>query len=492
MTVRPHTSAGAFALWLAVALAGCTVGPNFHQPEPLAPAHYAPAAPDVASRTAETPVDATWWDSFHDPELSSLVARLASGNLDLQTAQERITAARARRRIPASAGLPHVEGSAVYRRVQTSENGIVTLVVPSPGVSNTFDFDQTQLQASWELDLFGRVRRATEAEGANTQAAVEARRSIALEGEAELARTYVQLRGLQAREAVLQRNVASVNRRRALVRQRYVQGVATLSDIADADAQAASIGENLPTLHASHAQAVNALGLLLGLTPRALAAELAPPAVQPPLPPVVPVGLPSELARRRPDIREAEARLHAATAETGVAVAAFYPDVSLTGSFGDQALSIDQLFAPGSGTFMVGPSVSVPFFEGGRLRGELQMRRAEQREAAVQYRQTVLQAWREVDDALTNYGEAQHRRGEVEGAAHADATALQVAERRYDQGVETLIGVTVAQASVLRDQDQLAQVDAEIRADLVVLYATLGGGWAAAEPAAPSRVKAAY
>ena len=468
-------------------LAGCTVGPNFHPPEPAAPPHYAPPPADVASRTVEAPVDAAWWNSFHDAELTSLINRLARDDLDLQTAEERIIAARARRRIAASAGLPHVEGNAVYQRIETSKNGLVSLVVPAPGAPTTFDFDQTQLQASWELDLFGRVRRATEAESANTQAAVEARRTIALEGEAELARNYVQLRGLQAREAVARRNVASADRRRALVRQRYDQGVATLSDVAQADAQAANIGEDLPNLHAMEAQAVNALGLLLGLAPRALRDELDAPTAQPPLPPTVPVGLPSELARRRPDIRQAEARLHAATAQTGMAVADFYPDVNLMGSFGDQALSIDKLFAGGSGTFMAGPSVTLPIFEGGRLRGELQMRRAEEREAAVQYRRTVLQAWREVDDALTAYAEAQHRHGEMEGAARADATALRVAEQRYGQGVETFIDVTVAQASVFRDQDQLAQSDAEIRADLVALYAALGGGWAATEPAAPSR-----
>ena len=485
---RIGQAAGALA---AAALAGCTVGPNFRGAPPQAsPPHFGREPADVPGRTVETAVDPAWWTRFDDPELTSLVGRLSRENLDLQAAAERIGQARAARRIAAAQGLPHVQGRADYMRERASKNGVSSLFTPAPGAPLEYDQDETMLQASWELDLFGQVRRQVEARSADAQAQEEARNGLALAAVADLAQTYMQLRGVQARMRVVQRNLDAAETRRRLVRDRLRNGVATLSDIAQADAQAAAIGEDLPSLRAAQAQYVNALGLLLGQPPRALAAELTPapgatPAAQPATPPRVPIGLPSDLLRRRPDLREAEARLHAATAETGVAVADFYPSVSLTGAYGVQSLSTNHLFDYASRMFNAGPTVSLPLFEGGRLRGVLQLRRSQQREAALAYRKTVLQAWREVDDALTAYAEIQHRQANVQGVEHDDQVALRVAEQRYRQGVETFIDVTAAQAAVFRDQDALAQAQTELETDLVRLYRALGGGWPALTREAP-------
>ena len=468
---------------LATALAGCTVGPDFHGPPPQSPApHFAPSPTDIASRTREGAVDETWWRRFGDPELTSLIDRLGAQNLDLQIAAERIVQARAERREVASQGLPHVEGQERYVHNRESKNGMLALIQPAPGAPLEYNQDDAMLQVSWELDLFGRVRRGVEAASADTDAEIEVRHGLMLSAEGDLAQSYMQLRGVQAREAVVQSNLANADARRRLVADRLRNGVANVSDAAQADAQAAAIGEDLPTLRAEEARLINALGLLLAEPPRRLEAELRPakgqpPAPQPATPPSVPVGLPSGLLRRRPDIREAEARLHSATAQTGVAVADFYPDVNLMGAYGDEALGVHHLFDYASRMFMVGPSVSLPIFEGGRLRGELQLRRSAEREAALSYRQTVLQAWRDVDDALTAYAEVQHRLGDVRHVAGADQVALTVAEQRYRQGVESFIDVTVAQTAVFRDQDTLAQAQTDLEVALVRLYRALGGGW---------------
>ncbi len=465
---------------LAALAAGCTVGPNFKPLVTASPPAYAPEPTDTPSRTTSGPVDETWWERFRDPELTSLVGRLVRQNLDLQTAAERIQQARAARAVVRSQGLPQVSGDGRYVRERESKNGLASLTEPAPGAPLEFDLAQPMLAASWELDLFGRVRRAVESADAQRQAAVEARRGLALAALADLAQTYMQLRGLQARQTVVEAVIRQADLRRKLVRDRYRDGVATLADVAQADAQAAAVAEGLPDLREGQARAVNALGVLLAEPPRALQAELTRPATQPLVPPAVPTGLPAELLRRRPDIREAEARLHAATAQTGVAVADFYPQVTLNGTFGFESLGTDHLFDWASRAFVVGPTVTVPLFEGGRLKGVLELRRSAEREAALQYRKTVLQAWREVDDAMTAYAEVQHRRADVFATVQADQVSLRVAERRFRDGVDTLIDVTVAQADLLRAQDTLAQTQADMTVRLVDLYRSLGGGWSAA------------
>ena len=406
-------------------------------------------------------------------------------NLDLKSAAERILQARAVRRVARSQGLPRLDGNGRYVRERESRNGLTSLVEPAPGAPLEFDLAQPMLAASWELDLFGRVRRAVESADAQEQAQVEARRGLALAALGDLAQSYLQLRGLQARQAVVEAVIRQADLRRKLVRDRFRDGVATLADVAQADAQAAAVAEGLPDLRDGQARAINALGLLLAEPPRALEAELKPRKDQPLAPPDVPTGLPSELLRRRPDIREAEARLHAATAQTGVAVADFFPQVTLNGVFGFESLGTDHLFDWASRMFVIGPTVTAPIFEGGRLKGVLELRRAAEREAALQYRATVLRAWREVDDALTAYAEVQHRRGDIVHTVQADRLALEVSERRYRDGVDTLIDVTVAQADLLRAEDGLAQSQTDVTLRLVDLYRALGGGWAAATEPAP-------
>src|SRR5882672_222003 len=393
---------------LGIGLTGCIVGPDFQSPEiKEAPRRSAPDAGSVPSRTAEGAVDIAWWKSFRDFQLSSLVERLVAQNLDLETAAERVIQSMAQRRVAASQGLPNIEGQSSSTYNRQSPNGTLSLLVPAPGAPLDYGLFRDGLTSSWQLDLFGRVRRAVESADANTLAAVENRHGVALAAVAELAHSYMQLRGVQNRLGIAKRNLRLTEENVELVNKRFGDGVATTLDLAQARAQSATIAATLPPLRTEEAEFINVIGLLLGYAPRVLEAELRRSQILPRVPRQVPVGLPGTLVRRRPDVREAEARLHEATAQIGVAVANFYPDVTLNGAVGVESLHLANLFSPSSTAFALGPSVSIPIFEGGRLRGTLALRESRQREAAIIFQKTVLRAWKEVDDAITAYREAQ-------------------------------------------------------------------------------------
>ena len=468
---------------LAGLLAGCTVGPDFHPPVVKAPAAYGAEPTDVPSVTTSSEVDARWWRSFDDPVLSSLVERVPSQNLDLKTAAERVLQGRAQRQVAASQGLPQINGQSSYSRQRVSPTGIISLELPAPGAPLEYNLFTDGLTSSWELDLFGRVRRSVEAASAELLASVEDRHGVALSAISDLAQDYLQLRGAQARLAIAQHNVDLEGQSLALVRDRFANGVATTLDMAQAQAQLSTTAATLAPLRAQVAQLINAIGLLLGELPRALQQELLPPAAQPDVPPVVPIGLPGTLIRRRPDVREAEANLHAATAQTGVAVANFYPDVTLTGNFDIESLRIQDAFQWYSRAFQVGPSVSIPIFQGGRLRGTLRLRESQQRQAAITFHRTVLQAFQEVDDALTAYAEAQRQRLQVAEAVRQNEIALGAARQRYIQGAVDFLNVITTQAQLLQSQSDLAGIDAQVATDLVALYRALGGGWEIADEA---------
>jgi NodT family efflux transporter outer membrane factor (OMF) lipoprotein len=465
---------------LGVGLTGCTVGPDYQGPEiSEVPRRWVLNGGSVPSRTVEGAVDTVWWKSFRDSQLSSLVERLVAQNLDLKMAAERVIQGVAQRQVAVSRGLPHIDGlsSNTYNRSSPNANLFVLL----PGASVEHALFREGLTSSWQLDLFGRVRRAVEAADANTLAAVENRHGVALAAVAELAQTYMQLRGTQERLGIGKRNLRLVEENVELVNQRFANGTATTLEVAQARAQRATIAATLPPLRAQEVELINAIGLLLGDPPRALEAELRRARIIPRVPSKVPVGLPGTLVRRRPDVREAEARLHEATAQTGVAVANFYPDVTLNGTASVESFQLSNLFTPTSAIWAVGPSISIPIFEGGQLRGALALRESQQREAAISFQKTVLQAWKEVDDALTAYREVQRRRAEVAQSVTENRTALQAAKQRYTEGAIDFLNVIATQAQLLQSENDLSDIDTQIATDLVNLYRALGGGWEVAD-----------
>jgi NodT family efflux transporter outer membrane factor (OMF) lipoprotein len=465
---------------IALLLAGCTVGPQFQKPTPAATYVWHATPGDGSSEVTSDAVDETWWTRFNDPVLNGLVQQLVKQNLDLAGASERVQEAQAARRVTASAGMPNVGASFAQAHEHLSSTGITSLYVPASGATLEVNDWTTGLSASWELDLFGRVRRAVEAADAGTEAAVEVRRGVALDSLAELAGDYMTLRGTQAREAITRQNLDAASHALTLVENRYANGAGNTLDVSRAKAQRESIASLIPLLQITEQEMINAIGLLLAQPPRALESELAPVKDLPLLPPRVPAGLPSELLRRRPDIREAEALLHQATAETGVATASFYPDISLTGSVGTESLEFGSLFSLASRSFSAGPSIDLPIFEGGRLRGMLKLHKALQREAAIDYQKTVLQAWRDVDNAMTAYGNTQRSRDQLAEAVQHERDALNAATQRYQQGSSSFLDVDTAQGILLNDEDRLVSTDMVLRDELVALYKALGGGWTVA------------
>lgn len=514
-------------------LGACTVGPDFTPEKPWwQPSSWSsmkPTAPvERVSLVDNKPIDPKWWDQFQDPELSRLEQRVASENLDMRIADMRLGESRSQLGITQANQYPILNADGSYSHQYLSPNGVIGLFPPAgatssgggfggiaPGTTGTsfgslgssaggtagtlgaipvqgttippFNLYQYGFDAAWEIDFWGQVRRQVEAAKAMVQATEDQRRDALVSIEAELARDYINLRGTQRTLAITEENLASANQSLDLTRQRASGGLTTDLDVANAEAQADNIAAQLPPLRQQEAELINAISELLGREPGALKAELAEAKPIPPVPPSVPMGLPSELARRRPDIRAAEASLHAATAQIGVAVADFFPNVSLTGSFGIAALNASQLGSLRSEQYGVGPTVSLPIFRGGQLVSTLALRKQQQKEAALTYQKTVLQALHDVDNALTAYNTEQKREEELTKTVTAARRALDLARQRYVQGVATFLDVLTAQSVLLGAELQLAQSTTLVSTNLVLLYKALGGGWEQSYPLPPEQ-----
>lgn len=494
-TARMAGMAAATVLGLAVS--GCTVlGPDFKAPNWASPATWftpdRPKLAPVASLPAPEPIDPAWWSQFGDAQLTALVRSVAAQNLDVQLAAIRLEQARYQVGIAMSAELPSINAGGGYLRQKSSRYGILTASQPtasaasgtSTGVTGSptrrfdpYDIFQGGFDASWEIDVWGRIKRSVESAEASEQAVAEMRRGILLTSIAEVARTYILLRGTQAQARIARDNLKIAEQSLSLTQARAAGGVTTDLDVANASAQLRRTAAELPLIQQREAALINGLSLLLGQGPNTLRQELETARPVPPVPKIVPVGLPSELARRRPDLREASAALHAATANIGVAEAEFYPTFRLGGSLGMQSLQFHNLFNLAASTFAVGPSVTIPIFEGGRLKSNLALQGARQKEAAVRFQKTVLTAWHEVDNALTAYQAEQSRRDELIKAVRDSQRALTLAQSRYEQGVADFLAVLETQRLLLGTQQQLQISTTNMSENLVALYKALGGGW---------------
>ena len=499
-------------LALAFALPACTVGPNFEAPSPWSPSSWFASRPQpatLASLPVAEPVDPAWWAIFNDPVLTGLMTRVATENLDVRVASIRLAEARAQRGISAADEFPKFNGNTSITRERLSPRGVIGVLgggasgsngagtssatgsnglggtqgaPPSASASSgrgipAFDLYQAGFDATWELDLWGRVRRAVESADAQVDSSNEARRQTLVSSLAELARDYIQLRGTQETLRITRDNLAANRESATLTSERARGGLATDLDVANARQAVESTAADIPQLEQQQEQAVNAIALLLGAPPGALAAQLLPPKPVPPVPPRVPVGLPSELVRRRPDIRQSEAQLHGATADIGEAQAEFFPKVTLSGSFALQALALKDLGNFGARTYGIGPSITIPIFEGGRLTRTLELRKAQQQEAAINFQKTVLGAFHDVDNALIAYRAEQLRRDRLAAAVAQARQARSLANQRFRQGLSDFLEVLTAQRTVLAAEQQLATSTTTVSTNLVALYKALGGGW---------------
>lgn len=458
------------------ALTACTVGPNYRRPELPTPPAYLQAS--TASVSAGDATLERWWVRFQDPVLQGLIEQALAGNTDLQTAASRVHEARLQEIIAYSGEYPSVSAMANVAAVRTNASGSSASASRSgfslPSALNLF---AVGFDASWEIDLFGGTRRALEAARANTEAAIWARRDGEVSLSAEVANDYLTLRGLQRRIVLEQQEIQHQRDLFTLIRQRRETGFVTQLNVNQQTGAVQSAMAQIPVLQAQAQGEIDALGVLLGQEPEALENRLATAATLPPVPPALPPGLPSELLRRRPDIREAERRLAASNAQIGEQIASLYPKVNLIAFPAFASTSIDELFSSKS---LLGAAVGMltePLFDAGKRRASVDIAREETAQAVQSYRKAVLSALRDVEDALSRYRAEQESHAALEQSVAATRNSLGIAEDQYKTGFVTFVDVLQAQSALLNLQDQLTQSDARLLTDLVALYKALGGGW---------------
>jgi len=424
-------------LGLAALLAGCmTVGPDYKPPRTEVPAKW--VGPQAAAVAPAERALANWWTAFQDPVLTSLVKRAVTSNLDLKQAEARIRQARASRGI-AGAGLgPTLDASGSYQRSRSSGRASSS----SAGViGNQY---QAGFDAGWELDIFGGIRRGVEAADADLTAAVEDRHDVLVTLAAEVARNYVDLRTYQQRVVIGRRNLKAQQQTALLTRQRFTAGFVSGLDVANAEAEVATTAAQIPPLESAARQTIYNLGVLLGREPAALLQELSPELDIPVAPPAAPAGVPADLLRRRPDIRRAEAQIHAATARIGVATADLFPKFSIGGSAGFLSNAFGGWFDWISRFWSIGPSVGWSVFDSGRIRSNIELQKALEEQSLITYRQTVLTALQEVEKALIASQKEQEHRLALVTAVAANRRAVALSKQLYAEGQTDFLNVLQA------------------------------------------------
>ena len=463
------------ALCLGLA-AGCSVGPNYHPPKLATPSTW--SAPLAGGETNGQVAALTWWKNFNDPCLNSLVDRVVRSNLDLTLASARVREARAQYRIVAARLGPSVGASGSYARQKQSENQpiIGSLQIPDyvPFENNVY---QAGFDAAWEIDVFGGTRRAVEAGKADVAAAEFGLQHVWITLVSEAARNYVELRGHQQQLAIAKKNMSAQEQALGITRDRFRNGLTTDLDIQQAATLLATTRSEIPALESRIESSIHRLSILIGQPPGALCEELSPPSPVPVASSGVPVGLPSELLLRRPDIQRAERQLAAATARIGVATADLFPKFSLTGVAGFQSVSASDWFTQGSDFWSVGPTVQWRIFDSGRIRANIRLHDARQEQALAAYEQTALNAFEEVENSLVAYAKEQERQRALEEAVRSSADSLHLANQLYTSGLASFLNVLDAERSLYRTEEALTHSRSTVTQNLIALYKALGGGW---------------
>jgi NodT family efflux transporter outer membrane factor (OMF) lipoprotein len=462
-------------------LTGCAVGPNYHPTPPSAPVAW--SSPPGNGLTVIAAPPSTWWSSFNDAELDSLIQRAAPANLDVLAAEARLRQARAVRQTDAANFWPSLEANGSYARTKQSRNQplIGSLPLP-PNFPFEYSVYQAGFDASWEIDLFGAKRRALEAATAEWEGAMEARNAAMVSLLAEVARNYVELRGGQLRLEIARRNLKLQEEAWELARARFHSGVTSELDVTRAAALLAALQAAIPPLETAVRGNMYGLAVLLGQEPGALVSELSPSAPIPLAPPEVPIGLPSDLLSRRPDVRRAERQLAAETARIGLAKSDWFPKLSLTGDAGMESVTLSKWFSPGSLFWSLGPTLQWRALDFGRVRAEVRAQTAVQEAALETYEKTVLISLQEAENALMAYAQEQNRRRALADEAAETRRSLDMANGLYAEGRVNYFDVLDAQRSLYQAEDQLAASDQAVSLDLVALYKALGGGWETLTP----------
>jgi len=451
-------------------LAGCTVGPDYEAPQLAVPQNFQSIQTDAVPVELES-----WWRGFQDPLLDRLVSEAVANNLPLKIAAQRIAAARADRDAVASAEEPTLGASASGINARSSRMQVWPHGV---GEYKTYRFG---LEGSWELDLFGGTRRTIEAADAVTQVAEEDRRGILVALLGELAADYAILRSNQHRLDIAHRNIEAEQNALALTRRALTAGLGTDVDVTRAEAAVRQSEARVPTLEADTQRMVHAIAVLLGRYPEDLSVDIFSVGGREVKEPPLPATIPSEVLRNRPDIRQAERQIAAATARIGVATADLFPKFKIPFGIGPMASNLGNLFNAQSLVWTLGATASQTISDGGRNDARIRAAEAIAEQDRLNYRQTILTAFREIEDRLTGYDAERRRHTLLTAAVVDEKKAFDQTMRLYGRGLTDFYKVLDSERAMFQAEDGLAQSELAQTLDLIGLYRGLGGGWQAAE-----------
>ena len=453
---------------VTLATAACTVGPNYKRPAVQIPDSYRSAAPvDASSSRAASLGDQQWWDVFDDTALQALIGAAVRQNFDVRIAAARMLQAQAQLGITRADQAPTVNGSAGAARERLAQSlGLPALQ------TNAFDL---QVSAAWELDFWGKFRRATEAARAELLATRWGQRAVVTSLVSQVASAYFTLRALDLDFDIAQRTLASRRESLRLTSVRAQGGVTSLLDVRQAEQLVFGGAAEIASLERQIEQQENLINVLLGNNPSTVARGR--PLIEQPRVPDVPAGLPSALLERRPDIAQAEQQLIAANADIGVAKAAYFPQIALTGAAGWQSAALSTLFSGPAGLWSVGGALAQPIFTAGRTRARVDLAAARREEASLVYQQTVQQALRDVSDALVAYRKGREFREQEELLARSAGDARRLADLRYQGGATSYLEVLDSDTRLFSAELGLADAQLSEQLAFVQIYRSLGGGW---------------
>ncbi len=456
------------------ALAGCAVGPDYKRPQVDSPGTYRRAASDTNATSGSSAFsDLGWWEVFKDPQLSAFLAEALTNSYDIKIAAARVLQAEAAARITRSQYFPTVNAGGDIVTSRTSEKGPVP--IPS-GVNPQRGYGDVYLSMpAYEVDLWGRIRRANESARANLLATLEAQRVVRQTLVSQVASTYLALLELDLELQIAQNTYGVRTNSLELTQSRQEGGVASIQDVYQARILVFTAEAAIADTHRRIEQQENLLSILLGRNPGPI--QRGTPLISQTLRAEVPPGLPSSLLERRPDLRAAEQQLVAANADIGQAKAAFYPQVTLTGFYGYQTVALSDLFSAPARTWQFGPAVTMPLFTGGKLKGNLKLTEARFQESVAAYQQTVQYAFRDVSDSLIAYQRTQEFRAKQQDNTQAHRDATETANVRYEGGVTSYLEVLYNEQELFNAELALAQARLNELLSVVQLYRALGGGW---------------
>ena len=464
-----------FAIIMVLVLSGCAaVGPDYFPVKPKVPEKWSSKLQGGLTTGLPKPETmAYWWRVLNDPELSSLIERVVSGNLDLQVARTRVRVARARRGVSRADFFPVLDGGASATKNRDSSG-------------EEYELYSTGFDASWELDIFGGIRRSVEASNAEIEFAQENLHDVLVSLLAEVALNYVNVRTYQNGLTVVEENLKTQQETYDLNHSRFQAGIINELAVQQSLYNLERTRSQIPIFQIRLEAAKNRLAVLLGKEPGAVHAELATRKPIPTPPTKLVVGVPAETLRHRPDIRRAERRVAAQTARVGVATADLYPRFMLNGSIGLESLSSGDILTAASRTWDFGPTISWKIFHGNAIRQNIEIHSALQEQALIEYEMTVLKAQEEIENVLVAYASEQHRYQALMAATEAAQQADMLAQDQYQVGLVDFNNVLDAQRSLLLLQDQLILSEGSVTANLIRLYKALGGGWESLKPAEDS------